>query len=178
MAIAMKAKKNSDRLMATASFRVREARLPQDIPAIHDFILGLQSFEHALEPNRRLDPAVAGDYFEILQKKIRETDGALLIAETEHGDPVGWAAAHEGEEEIYIVSEQRRVGYIAELYVVKEARGLGVGRNLIEACEAWARRRGLPIITIGVLSKNSAAFAAYEATGYDPYAVLLRKYLR
>jgi GNAT superfamily N-acetyltransferase len=174
----MKAKKNSDQVtMATASFRIREARLPDDIPVIHEFILGLQHFEHGLEPNRRLDPAVATDYFEILQKKIHETDGAFLIAENEHGHPVGWVAAHEDEAEIYVVPEQRRVGYIAELYVVEEARGLGVGRSLIAACEAWARRRGLPIIMIGVLSKNSAAFNLYQATGYYPYAVFLRKYL-
>ena len=163
--------------MASASFRIREARLPQDIPAIHAFILGLQNFEHDLEPNRRLDPAVAADYFDVLEKKIRETDGAILIAENEHGHPIGWAAAHEGEADIYVVPEQRRVGYIAELYVVEEARRLGVGRNLIAACEAWARRRGLPIVLIGVLSKNTAAFNLYEATGYDPYAAYLRKYL-
>jgi len=161
--------------MATASFRIREAILPQDIPVIHEFILELQRFEHVFEPNRRLDAAVAADYFAILQRKVQETNGTILIAEDELGHSVGWAAAHEDAEEIYIVREQRRVGYIAELYVVQEARRLGIGRNLIRSCEEWARRRGLPIITIGVLSKNSAAYQAYENTGYRPYAVLLRK---
>jgi len=179
MAIAMKAKRDSDRFpMATASFRIREARLPQDIPVIHEFILELQRFEHELEPNRRLDHAVAADYFADLEKKVRETNGTILIAEDQGAHPLGWAAAHETEEDIYVVAEQRRVGYLAELYIVEGARGLGVGRKLIAECETWARRRGLPIITIGVLPKNTRAFTLYERSGYDPYATLLRKYLR
>ena len=164
--------------MATASFRIREAQLPQDLPAIQGFILELQRFEHAFEPNRRLDPSVAADYFGDLQKKVRDTNGVVLIAEDDGGHAIGWAAAHESEEDIYVVPEQRRIGYIAELFVVQEKRGLGAGRSLIGACEAWARRQGLSIITLGVLPKNTRAFAVYESSGYDPYAVLLRKYLR
>jgi len=164
--------------MATASIRIREARLPQDIPAIHEFILGLQRFEHALEPNRRLDTGVAADYFADLQIKIREANGIILIAEDQGARPIGWVAAHESEDDIYVVSEERRIGYIAELFVVQESRGLGAGRSLINACEAWARRRGLPLIILGVLPKNARAFALYESSGYDSYAVFLRKYLR
>ena len=163
--------------MTNASFHIREARLPQDIPVMHEFILGLQRFEHALEPNRRLDPSVAEDYFATLEKKVQETSGTFLIAEDEQGVPAGWAAAHEDEAEIFIVPEQRRTAYIAELYVVPDARRLGVGSSLIAACEAWARARGLGIIIIGVLSKNTGAFVAYERTGYEPYAMFLRKYL-
>ena len=36
---------------------IRAARLPEDEPAILSFIWGLQEFENAFEPNRRLDPA-------------------------------------------------------------------------------------------------------------------------
>jgi GNAT superfamily N-acetyltransferase len=53
-----------------------------------------------------------------------------------------------------------------------------VGSGLIAACEAWARARGLSIVIIGALSKNTGAFAAYERTGYEAYAMFLRKYLQ
>jgi ribosomal protein S18 acetylase RimI-like enzyme len=174
----MKAKKNSEPSMPAASIHIREARLPQDIPVVHAFILGLQIFEHAFEPNRRVDAAVASDYLADLEKKIREGNGVILIAEREPGHPIGWAAAYESEDEIYVVPEERRIGYIAELYIVEEARGLGGGRRLIGACENWARQRGLPLITIGVLPNNKRAFALYERSGYNSNAVLLRKYLR
>ena len=164
--------------MKAASFRIREASLPGDTPLIHKFILGLQRFEHAFEPNRRLDPAVASDYLADLEKKIQEGNGVILIAEQEPGHPIGWAAAYESEDEIFVVPKERRIGYIAELFIAEEARGLGGGRSLIAACETWARKRGLPLITIGVLPNNKRAFALYERSGYNPNAVLLRKYLR
>jgi GNAT superfamily N-acetyltransferase len=164
--------------MAAASFRIRDARLPEDVPVIHEFILDLQRFEHALETNRRLDTPVAADYFTALETKVQETGGTFLIAEDDAGRAIGWAAAHEDEQDIYIVPEERRIGYIAELYVVPDARGLGVGSSLIKACEAWARQRSLPVIMIGVLSKNSRALAVYRNNEYDPYAIFLRKSLR
>ena len=163
--------------MATA-FHIREAQLPQDVSTIHEFILALQRFEHALEPNRRLDTPVAADYLTALEKKGQESGGIFLIAEDDDARPIGWAAAHEDEQEIYIIPEERRVAYIAELYVVPDERGHGVGRSLIAACERWARQRHLPMIMIAVLAKNSRAFAMYQSNEYDPYATFLRKALR
>jgi GNAT superfamily N-acetyltransferase len=164
--------------MATGSFRIREASLPDDVPVIHEFILGLQRFEHAFEPNRRLDRAVAADYFVDLEMKVREGNGLMLIAEIDGGHPIGWAVAHEDKEDIYVIPEQRLLGYIAELYVIESERGRGVGRALIAASETWARGRGLPLIMIGVLPANKQAFSLYERAGYQACAVRLRKTLR
>ena len=47
-------------------------------------------------------------------------------------------------------------GFLAELYVVPEARGKGLGRALIEGCEAWARGRGHKLLQVGVLAQNRA----------------------
>ena len=86
--------------------------------------------------------------------------------------------ALEDEQEIYIVAEERTYGYIAELYVVEDMRGRGVGRALIAACEEWARGRGLKVMMIGVLTRNARAHAVYRGAGYDDQVTLLRKYLR
>ncbi len=58
-----------------------------------------------------------------------------------------------------------------------EARGKGLGRALIEGCEAWSRGRGHRLLTIGVLANNARAIRAYEGAGYAPYTATLRKYL-
>ena len=42
---------------------IRDARLPQDEPAILAFINGLQDYEAGFEPNRRLDPNFAADHW-------------------------------------------------------------------------------------------------------------------
>jgi len=140
------------------------------------YIDGLQAFEHALEPNRRLDATVAAEHMAVLDKRLAERGGAIFFAEDESG-PLGWAVVHEAVDDIYVIEAERRFAYIDELYLIDRARGLGAGGALIRACEDWAKGRGIGIIMIGVLDKNGRAHAIYNAAGYNDYALQLRKYL-
>lgn len=157
------------------SFRIRAADPDRDRVAMLSFIDGLQAFEHAMEPNRRLDATVAADHMGILDKRLAERGGAIFIADD--GGPIGWAVVHEAVDDLYVVEAERRMAYIDELYLTEAARGAGAGRALIAACEAWARSRGIPVIMIGVLDKNDRAHAVYNAAGYADYSLQLRKYL-
>ncbi|MDE1986044.1 MAG: GNAT family N-acetyltransferase [Alphaproteobacteria bacterium] len=156
---------------------VREARLPADKPDILGFIVGLQQYEHALETNRRLDAQFAEEHYANLIPELLAHRGKIFIAEDPETRAVGWVAVCEKEGEIYIRAEDRRYGFIAELYVVEAARGAGVGRLLIAACEDWARQLGLTTVRIGVLAGNSRAIGAYERSGYGPYSLEVRKRL-
>jgi GNAT superfamily N-acetyltransferase len=159
------------------TFHIREARVPADAPAIKHFIGELQRFEHGIEHDRRIDAAVIDDFFAVLTARVSAKNGHHYLAENEVGEAVGWAAVHEAENEIYVVQDERRFGWISELYVTEAVRGSGVGRALIAGCEDWARERGFKMIMIGALSGNTRAFEIYRAAGYSPYAVDLRKYL-
>jgi GNAT superfamily N-acetyltransferase len=160
---------------------VRDARLPQDEPAILSFITGLQDYEAAFEPNRRRDPAFAADHWRDAQHRCAEKHGAMFIAEdfvpVAGGNPVGWAFAYEEHGELFVTEPQRRHGFLAEIFVMPEARGKGLGKALIEACEAWARGRGHALLTINVLARNARAIRSYEGSGYAPYTVTMRRYL-
>ena len=100
----------------------------------------------------------------------------MFIAELD-GRAAGWAFAYEEHGELFIAEPERRHGFLAELFVMPEARGKGLGRALIEACEGWSRGRDHKLLMIGVLSKNQAAIRAYEGSGYAPYVSLMRRYL-
>jgi GNAT superfamily N-acetyltransferase len=158
-------------------FKIREAVLPDDRESFLAFVMGTQRYEHAVEPDRRLDSTVAEDYLAVLLSDVSRRNGKIFVAVREDGTRLGWGVAHEEENDIYVVKELRLHGYISELFVVEEMRGQGVGRALIEACEAWARSRGLPLIMIGVLSGNTRAKQIYESSGYAHYALRLRKML-
>jgi GNAT superfamily N-acetyltransferase len=155
---------------------VREARLPQDEPAILAYIQQLQDYERAFEPNRSRAPDFAVEHWRRVQHVCAEKHGAMFIAE-QGGNPVGWAFTHEEHGELFITEPERRHGFIAELYVVPSARGLGHGRALMEACEAWSRARGHTVMQIGVLHGNSRAIRAYEGAGYGHYNHIMRRYL-
>jgi GNAT superfamily N-acetyltransferase len=159
------------------SFRIRTAELPRERAVFAGFIMGLQHFEHAFEPNRRLDAAVAEDYLQPLLDKLAQTGGEIFVAEVASGAAAGWAVVQEAEDDIYVRAEERRFAYIAELFVVEAARGSGMGRALIAACMDWARSRGLGVIEIGVLAGNARARAVYESAGFAPHAMKLRQRL-
>jgi GNAT superfamily N-acetyltransferase len=90
---------------------------------------------------------------------------------------VGWAFVVEEAGDLFVREEERRYGFIAELYVEASARGQGHGRALIAACEDWSRRRGMTVLIIGVLSGNDKAAAVYQRDGFAPYNLFMRKYL-
>jgi GNAT superfamily N-acetyltransferase len=155
---------------------IREAKLPADEPAILSFINGLQDFEATFEPDRRRDPDFAAQHWRELQHRCAEKHGIMLIAE-DAGQALGWAFAYEQNGELFIVEPERRHGFLAEIFVMPSARGKGLGRALIAGCEDWARDRGHKLLTIGVLAKNPGAIRAYQASGYAPYAITMRRYL-
>lgn len=159
-----------------ASFSIREARRPDDEPLMIRYINALQRFEHAFEPNRRIDAHSGADYLPELLKRVDAMNGRIFIAETD-GRPVGWGVFHTQDNMLFVVEEERRHGYIAELFVIEEMRSRGIGRALIAACEDAARALSLRLVMIGVLVGNTRARKAYEAAGFKPYAVELRKYL-
>jgi ribosomal protein S18 acetylase RimI-like enzyme len=57
--------------------------------------------------------------------------------------------------------------YLAELYVVPERRGQGLGRALMEAAIDLARRKGADYMDLGTSEEDVAARALYERLGFD-----------
>jgi len=136
----------------------------------------LQEYEAAFEPDRRRDPDFIIEHWRDLQHRCAERHGVMLIAE-DGGKAVGWAFAYDENAELFVVEPERRHGYLAELYLMPQVRGKGLGRALIQGCEDWARGRGHRLLTGGVLAKNPSAIRAYEGAGYAPYGIIMRRYL-
>jgi ribosomal protein S18 acetylase RimI-like enzyme len=56
--------------------------------------------------------------------------------------------------------------YLAELYVVPDRRGQGLGRALLEAAIELARRQGADHMDLGTAEDDVAARALYESLGF------------
>ena len=68
-----------------------------------------------------------------------------------------------------------RVVYLQDLFVAPEARGLGVGRALIEAAYAEADRRGAPYVYWLTNEDNRDARALYDRVGrHTPFTRYVR----
>ena len=97
-------------------------------------------------------PAEVG---QLLARRIDE-DGAL-------GDPLGFATVFWTWQTL----DAARIGVMNDLFVVSEARGLGVGRQLIESCRAECRKRGAAKLVWETALDNERAQALYDSMGAE-----------
>jgi ribosomal protein S18 acetylase RimI-like enzyme len=158
------------------SVRIRDADLSRDKPALLRFIFGSNVYEAQFESDRRLDEACAEEFLPELLERAQSKQGRVFVAE-EAGVPIGWAVCYVNQHDTFVRVEERPYGYVSELFVEEAARGLHVGRKLLNACEDHFRALKVATVLIGALSANTRAMNAYKAAGYADYDVNLRKVL-
>jgi aminoglycoside 6'-N-acetyltransferase I len=90
-------------------------------------------------------------------------DVVVLVAE-DAGKLIGFAEV--GTRAYAEGCETSPVGFLEGWFVEEHARGSGVGRALVGAAEAWARRRGLTEFGSDTWLDNEASIQAHQALGF------------
>lgn len=95
---------------------------------------------------------------------IRSPTVSLLVAASDRNEAAGYANL-----------ERRRTSKVARLTsiaIAPDRAGQGVGRALLAAAEAEARRHGAARLRLEVRADNSPAQRLYERAGYGRFAVV------
>ena len=127
-------------------------------------------------------PLAAGDWPEV---EAIFAEGIATRAATFETEPPGYdafAASHHAEHRLVAVENGRVVGWAAlaptssracyagvaesSIYIAESARGLGVGRALMEALIAGAEAGGIWTIQAGMFPENTASLALHERLGF------------
>jgi DNA-binding MarR family transcriptional regulator/GNAT superfamily N-acetyltransferase len=133
---------------------ILRAHRPGDMGWIASRHGALYSEEYGL--NHKMEAYVA----EVVAKFLRKFDPArqhCWIAEQD-GAPIG---------SVFIVKESDSVARLRMLIVEPKARGLGVGRRLVEECVRFSRQAGYSEITLWTHSILTAARRIYASLGFE-----------
>ena len=111
-------------------------------------------------PGFTVDRIFLADYERQLRSALRNPYEALWVIE-EGGQAQGflWAT-------IITTLVEEKLGYIKNVYVVPERRGLGWAKLLVRRAEDWMRTMAVRKSALDVTCQNETAVALYESCGY------------
>lgn len=132
---------------------IRHAAFPSDLPEVTAIFR-----EYVQSPTANLDFQDYEHEFAGLPGKYAEPDGCILLAVVE-GRVVGCAALRRVDAS---ACELKRV------YVRPEARGMALGRQLVQQMVHTAREAGYRRMCLDVLAEFVAAQRLYESLGFVP----------
>lgn len=104
---------------------------------------------------------------EKLKSEILDNDSATFLAE-ENGEVLGYLKLNKGAAQTEKVFDNALE--IQRIYVLKKAKGRGIGTKFMNFAEEKARESNLPIIWLGVWEHNEAAKSFYAKKGFTRFS--------
>ena len=139
-----------ERLLVASSVRITAVD-PEHPDAQHCLAEYVAELNH--RSDRGFDPSVGAT---ALPQEVRPPAGEFFVAYL-HGEPIGCGAVKHHDD---------APAEIKRMWIAPAARGLGLGRRLLERLEACARDRGARVAHIETSAVLVEALALYRSTGW------------
>ncbi|MCR4279471.1 MAG: GNAT family N-acetyltransferase [Candidatus Zambryskibacteria bacterium] len=151
--------------------------LPEDRAQIEKCIFELQEDEFARRPHFWSNPEeVRGVYMDSVLKSIDSNNSKIFVGLIE-GTVVAWMVVRAITEDAQSPNiALKSYGYIPELAVLREYKGRGVGKALMNKAEEFIKSKGLEWIELDV-SEGNGALDFYSKSGYKPKSIRMEKKL-
>ncbi len=136
--------------------RIRAATI-LDLPALVELLTEL----FTIETDFRVDVPRHARGLRLLIRQARRGTSCVLVAEV-GGVVVGMATV----QTVISTAEGARSGWIEDVVVRRDWRGLGVGSSLMDEAVKWARATGITRLQLLADRRNTAALAFYDGLDF------------
>lgn len=109
-----------------------------------------------------------------IEEILGDPDVCILLA-CAGEQPVGFVTGMLRDTPAIDLLVPARLVVVDNLYVDSEYRRSGLGRGMMQAIEAWAKRSGAEYVELHVYEFNTQAVAFYERLGYTTLSRRMRK---
>jgi ribosomal protein S18 acetylase RimI-like enzyme len=133
-----------------------------------------ESTDHERALLRERWPGILTDLYGFTEDRFGGRDAFLWVLEGEGGRYLGHLWLTEKRDPVH----GGRLLEVTTMGVVREARGEGLGRLLMQKAESEARERGIQDIDLSVAGNNRRARDLYRDLGYETVRRTMRKRLR
>jgi ribosomal protein S18 acetylase RimI-like enzyme len=133
---------------------------------VHEVLHAVVAADGAIGWTRPPDKAETDAWLDRMLHKARAGDGAMVVARAD-GVVRGTAVWQREDGQVF-----RHCAELGKVTAHPEARGLGLGRVLVEAVITDARKSGLELLTLGVRGNNHGAIELYEGLGFQEWGRL------
>ena len=134
--------------------------------AVRQLVIELQDYERKLDPRMPSGAAIVDEYVPQMLLRCKQAVGQILVAEID-AEVAGFVTVLTRVSSGEIEDGNIEYGLISDLVVAPDYRRQGLGRELLEAGENFARARNVSSLRIGVLQSNRAATSLYTASGFS-----------
>jgi RimJ/RimL family protein N-acetyltransferase len=94
-------------------------------------------------------------------ERVEKQENAVILAAQNEGRMIGYLMA--------IGGSVKRTGHSAYIVVgiLMEYRGKGVGTELFQAVEEWAKNHGISRLELTAVTRNTAGISLYQKSGFE-----------
>ncbi len=135
---------------------VRPIELDRDVAALSSFVVARD-----LEGLKACRAAVEADDAFILVAELADVAVGWVAVHTSYRADQGWTPDEDTQ-----AFQQGEHAYLVNIEVERTARGLGIGRMLLEAAEAEASRRGKRCLWLHTSEANHPARRLFASSGW------------
>jgi GNAT superfamily N-acetyltransferase len=145
-----------------------------DRPALVACMVELQDSQCGIDPRLRPGASMAEGYLARIEARCAEAQGRIFVAER-LGSIAGLVVVLSAQPFSELDEPIGTYALVTDLVVRSAYRGRGIGTQLLQRAEAFARSAGATEMRIGVLAANTSAERLYRAVGFVPHVEILTK---